>query len=94
MSDAQAKAERSKAKDIRQGITEQKPLKGKAKKKKHTHRIVGEFASKSLFNASFNPEWLQGTQTIGKYSSLQAAQTALAALSKQGIYTNLRTEEL
>jgi hypothetical protein len=89
MSDAQAKAERSKAKDIRQGVTEQKPLKGKSKKK-HTHRIVGEYASKFFLNF----DWLHGNQTIGKYSSLKAAQTALAALSKQSIYTNLRIEEL
>ena len=76
MSDPKTKAERSKAKDIRQGIIEQKPIKAKSKKNKPFSIFV-----------VLNMPWLHGYDLdakkpfrYGRYSTREAADQALKKL--------------
>lgn len=78
MSDAQAKAERSHYKDVRQGIVEAKPVHVKLHKKERPYRIVGVVG------------WIEGT--IGRYATLKDAEKALAVNEKKGFYKDLKIE--
>lgn len=82
MSDPRTKSERSKAKDIRQGIVDQRPV-SSSKKKKPMWIVRGEWAI-----------WMDREITIGKYPKLADAEKALASASKKKWYKNLRIEEL
>lgn len=88
MSNAQAKAERSKAKDIRQGIIDQPSVKSKSRKR-FTHRITAEWSIDTILSALDN-----GRFTYGKYTSLTAAQQALKSMAKYKFYTNVMLEEI
>lgn len=83
MSDPRAKAERSKAKDLRQGITEQRPVSAsKAKKKPWTVRAL------------FAPAWLGGRDVvIGRYAKQADAEKAAEAARKKSFYTSITIEE-
>jgi hypothetical protein len=87
MSNPRAKAERSAAKDIRQGITEQRPVSVNSKKRLR-YKLVGdiEFEYSAMFNRK--------DYCIGKYEKLSDAEKALKANQKKSYYKNLRIEEL
>lgn len=81
MSDPRTKAERSLAKDIRQGVIDQRAgLGARAKKKKYAIRGVWSM-------------WGDRPVVVGRYASLKDAQKALEVASKKGYYSNLRIEE-
>lgn len=84
MSDPRTKEERSKAKDIRQGITEQRPVIPHEKKKK-------KYAVKGKWTITFfkNPDTI-----IGKYATLKDAEKALKSAQKVKWYKDLHIEEL
>lgn len=83
MSNARAKAERSKAKDIRQGITEQRPVSSKSQKKKPW-----------VVRADWAPKWLSRREVvIGRYAKFGDAEKAAEAARKKSYYTNVRIEE-
>ena len=83
MSDPRTKAERSHAKDIRQGVVEQRPVTANKKKKK-----------KWIVRADWKIAILHGRETVvGRYATLDAATKAAAAAEKS-FYTNVRIEEL
>lgn len=70
MSNPRAKAERSKAKDIRQGIEEQTPVSSKKQKKKK-YAIICDMT----FLGTVRKE-----QTYGKYERLKDAENAFKVL--------------
>lgn len=83
MSNPRAKAERSKAKDIRQGIAEQRPVSSKSQKKKQW-----------LVRACWVLKWLDDQEVvIGRYAKLSDAEKAAEATRKKAYYTNVRIEE-
>lgn len=82
MSDPRAKAERSKAKDIRQGITEQRPVSSKSQKKK-------PWVVRANWAGVFH--WRE--TLIGRYAKLSDAEKAADAALKKSYYTNVRIEE-
>lgn len=83
MSDPRTKAERSHAKDIRQGIVDQRPVSSNKKKKK-----------KWIVRAEWKiAVWNRRETVVGRYASLDAATKAAAAAEKS-FYTNVRIEEL
>lgn len=83
MSDPRAKAERSKAKDIRQGITEQRPVTANKQKKKPW-----------VVRADWETRWFAGRElVIGRYAKLSDAEKAAEATRKKSYYTNVRIEE-
>lgn len=79
MSNARVKAERSKAKDIRQGIEEQRPVHAKSRKGAKPYRLVGDF-------------YVWQNYVFGKYKTLAQAEQALATHSRRSNYANLRIE--
>lgn len=79
MSNARVKAERSKAKDIRQGIEEQRPVSSKSRKGAKPYRLVGDF-------------YVWHDYTFGRYKTRAHAEQALATNSKKSMYNNLRIE--
>lgn len=79
MSNPRAKAERSKAKDIRQGIEEQRPVGGKSRKGAKPYKLVGSM-------------WLWENAIFGRYKTLIQAEQALASYQKKRHYSNLRIE--
>ena len=82
MSDPRAKAERSKAKDIRQGVIEQRPVSsGKAKKKPWV--LLGNWVLLRL----------RQDCVLGRYATKRHAEQALEAALKKPYYSNLRIEE-
>lgn len=83
MSNPRAKAERSKAKDIRQGITEQRAVSSKSPKKKPW-----------VVRAEWVLRWLGNHEVvIGRYAKLSDAEKAAEATRKKRHYTNVRIEE-
>lgn len=88
MSNPRAKAERSKAKDIRQGLVEQKPVTSNAKKK-YKYKVTAQYSESCLF-------WKHDKDRfhVGKYTSLTGAEQALKSLAKYKFYTDLRIEEI
>ena len=85
MSDPKTKAERSKAKDVRQGIVEQRPVSSN-KKKKLKYKIICEL---HLFRA-ITPDFC-----YGKYATLTDAENALKTIDKKfRYYVNPRIEEV
>ncbi len=82
MSDPRTKAERSHAKDIRQGIVDQRPVTANKKKKK-----------KWIVRADWKIAVWRRETVIGRYATLDAATKAAAAAEKS-FYTNVRIEEL
>lgn len=83
MSNPRAKAERSKAKDIRQGITEQRPVSSKSQKKKRW-----------VVRADWETRILPWREiVIGRYAKLGDAEKAAEATRKKSYYTNVRIEE-
>lgn len=83
MSNPRAKAERSKAKDIRQGITEQRPVTASKQKKK-------PWVVRAMWETRFLP-WRD--VVIGRYAKLSDAEKAAEATRKKSYYTNVRIEE-
>lgn len=79
MSDARTKAERSLAKDKRQGVVEQKPVHAKDKKHKKPYTILGTI-------------WHWNDYSIGHYLTLKDAEKALENFQKKSLYSNLRIE--
>lgn len=86
MANKRAKQERSAAKDIRQGVTEQRPVSSNKKKKK-TYRLVGDFGIEG-------ERFFFRDYSFGKYSSLKQAEDALASHEKKKYTSNLRIEEI
>ena len=86
MSQAQAKAERSKAKDTRQGILEQRPVSSNSKKK--NKYVI--YADLCFLSKIFNHK----NVCVGKYATLRAAEQAYQHALKVKYYTNVRMEEL
>lgn len=83
MSNPRAKAERSKAKDIRQGVTEQRPVSSKSQKKKPW-----------VVRADWVLQWRDDFEVvIGRYAKLSDAEKAAEATRKKSYYTNVRIEE-
>lgn len=84
MSNPRAKAERSKAKDLRQGITEQRPVTAsKRKKKAYTLRVTMVWFNKQL-----------ARYTVGNYATLRDAEKAAEAARKKSYYTEIIIEEI
>lgn len=71
MSNPRAKAERSKAKDIRQGIEDQKPVSSKKAKKKMYAIICDMVFMQKLWQTNY---------TYGKYEKLKDAENAFRVL--------------
>lgn len=86
MSDARAKAARSAAKDIRQGVTEQRPVSSKLKKKAKYKILVDLEFMQSRFNKK--------DYCIGKYVKLRYAEQAYQSALKVKYYTNVRMIEI
>lgn len=77
MSDARAKAERSKAKDARQMPAPEKIRPQKSKKKK-------PFVVKYRWiNPPFNFDWMLNWSNMGKYRSVADAEKAMATQEKK-----------
>ena len=87
MSNPRAKAERSKAKDIRQGIKEQRPVNSGNKKKKHTHKLIGDYGVPSGIFYCVD-------YCFGKYCNIRQAEEAFKSFSKKNYVNNLRIEEI
>ncbi len=85
MSDPRAKAERSRAKDLRQGVVEQRPV-SSSKAKKKPWVLVGEWAFLRLRPASKEC-------VLGRFATKRDAEKALEAALKKPYYINLRIEE-
>jgi len=86
MSNAIAKQERSKAKDIRQGIIEQHGhINSDKSKKKHTHAV---YAQVIFFGKVLKSEYVR------RFRSLASAEQCKSALEKKRFYVNVRIEEL
>ena len=82
MSNAIAKQERSKAKDIRQGIIEQHGhINSDKSKKKYTHAVIASLI-------------FMGKDYKRKFHSLSAAEQCKSALEKKRYYIDVRIEEL
>ena len=88
MSNPRAKQERSKAKDTRQGIVEQKPV-SSSLKKKSKYKITAQYHQGCLLYKTEKDRF-----SIGKYTTLAGAEQALKSLSKYSFYTELRIEEI
>lgn len=86
MSNKRAKAERSAAKDIRQGITEQRPVSVNSKKKPQYEVICDIVFMHSMFNRK--------DYRLGKFHKLSDAEKCAKAASKKGYYINVRIVEL
>jgi len=83
MSNPRAKAERSKAKDLRQGIVEQRPVSSKSAKKKPW-----------VVRADWVLRWTcERGIVIGRYAKHSDAEKAAEATRKKSYYTNVRIEE-
>lgn len=76
MSNKLIKAERSRAKDIRQGVIEQTPTPSKDRKGAKPYKIVGTFMDREL--------------TVGRYKTLAQAQEALHNMERKKLYFKLR----
>lgn len=77
MSNARVKAERSKVKDIRQGIEEQRPVQSKSRKGAKPYRLVGDF-------------YVWQNYVFGKYKTLAQAEQALITLQRRSNHSNMR----
>jgi hypothetical protein len=78
MSDSKFKAERSAAKNARQGVVEQRPTHGsKSHKGKKPYELRGTF-------------WWFKDFSIGKYATLEDAEKSLATHLKRKSYNDLR----
>lgn len=88
MSNPRAKAERSKAKNTRQGITEQKPVSSN-QKKKIKFVLWGRYTS-PLFQRVFSGQRFK----IGGYEKRKAVDDAFRHYSSVPYYTDLEIEEL
>ena len=86
MSDARVKAERSKAKDIRQGILEQKPVSSNSKKKPK----YAVYADLVFTHCTLNRK----NYCVGKYATMKAAEQAYQHALKVKYYSNVRIQEL
>lgn len=86
MSNPRAKAERSKAKDIRQGIVEQRPVSTNSKKK-YNYEVLCDFC---FTNAAFNHK----DYRLGKFHKLSDAEKCKEAAEKKKYYTNVRINPL
>lgn len=84
MSNPRAKAERSAAKDIRQGITEQRPVSVNSKKKPQ-YEVICDLYFMSMIR--------EGCR-LGKFHKLVDAEKCAKAASKKGYYVNVRIIEL
>lgn len=83
MSDPLTKAERSKEKDIRQGIVEQRPVSSdKQKKKAYTLRATMPWFNNQLARVA-----------LGHYATLRDAEKAKEAALKKPYYTEVEIEE-
>lgn len=85
MSNKRAKAERSKAKDIRQGLVEQRPVSSHEQKKKKWI-VKGKWIIGFLSN--------ERPVVIGRYAKESDALKALAAAQKKSYFTDLVIEEI
>jgi hypothetical protein len=86
MSNIRVKIERSKAKDIRQGIIEQHGhINSDKSKKKYTHAVHAQIV---FFGKILNNNYVR------KFYSLASAEQCKSALEKKGFYVNLRIEKL
>jgi hypothetical protein len=86
MSDPRAKTERSKAKDIRQGIVEQKPVSSNSKKKPK----YAVYADLVFMHSTLNRK----NYCVGKYATMKAAKQAHQHALKVKYYSNVRIQEL
>lgn len=86
MSDPRAKAERSAAKDIRQGITEQRPVSSNSKKK-YKYEVLCDLIF--LYSAINQKDY-----RIGKFAKLSDAEKCKTAAEKKSYYQNVRIVEL
>lgn len=84
MSNKRAKAERSAAKDIRQGITEQRPVSVNSKKKPQ-YEVICDLYFMSMIREDCR---------LGKFHKLSDAEKCKAAAEKKGYYQNVRIKEL
>jgi hypothetical protein len=86
MSNTRVKIERSKAKDIRQGIVEQHGhINSDKSKKKYTHAVHAQVV---FFGKILKSDYIR------KFYSLASAEQCKSALEKKRYYVNLRIEEL
>mgnify|MGYP000095921433 CR=1 FL=1 len=82
MSDPRTKAERSKAKDIRQGVVEQRSVGSKGSRKMaKVFRLTGSI-------------WHWNDRVIGKYTTLMSARKAYFSAKSKGLYRNLKLFDL
>lgn len=86
MSNPRAKTERSKAKDIRQGVVEQQPLKPPSKKKDR-YEVLCDLV---FMNTRMNHK----DYRIGKFAKLSDAEKCVKASEKKKYYQNVRIKEL
>jgi len=79
VSDPRTKAERSLAKDIRQGVVEQRPVgsKGKSRGAAKPYAIKGSFF-----------RWKE--HVVGRYASLDDALKALSAYRRKALYHGIK----
>lgn len=75
MSDPVAKAERSKAKDLRQSpAPEKQKFRKNRKRKKDKPYVVEEKWRFDSLTASFNPDWVNVWRKFGAYATLEEAE--------------------
>lgn len=86
MSNPRTKAERSAAKDIRQGIIEQRPVSSNSKKK-YKYEVLCDLVFR---NVRMN----QKDYRIGKFAKLADAEKCVESSKKKGYYQNIRIVEL
>lgn len=86
MSNPRAKSERSKAKDIRQGITEQRPV-GSNQKKKYNYEVLCDLC---FMNVRLNHK----DYRLGKFHKLSDAEKCKKAAEQKRYYTNVRIKPI
>lgn len=86
MSNQRSKAERSKAKDIRQGIVEQKPVSSNSHKKAN-YEVLCDF---QFMCSAFNRK----DYRLGKFHKLSDAEKCKEAAEKKKYYINVRINPL
>lgn len=87
MSNPRAKAERSAAKDVRQGITEQRPVSSKTKNRKYRYEVLCDLF---FLNARMNHK----DYRLGKFAKLSDAEKCAESAKRKRFYQNVRIKEL
>lgn len=95
MSDPVAKAERSKAKDLRQSpAPEKQKFRKNRKRKKDKPYIVEEKWNFDSLTASFNPDWGNTWRKFGAYTTLEEAERVAEKQSLKYSFCEFRVKLL